>query len=194
MAIQVAAVRIIEGRDVPPVGRWTVDPLHSQVEFSVRHLMIAKVRGRFRVFGGEIDIAEIPEDSMVEVEIDAASIDTGDAQRDAHLRSADFLDVEHYPKLVYHSTSVRPAADAISWEVMGNLTIRDITRPVSLLTEFAGMVTDPYGNFRTAFSAQGQIEREEFGVNWNQALEAGGFVVGKTVNIHLEIEAVLQSS
>lgn len=194
MAIEVAAVRIFEGREVPPAGRWIIDPLHSQVEFSVRHMMIAKVRGRFTVFGGEIDVAEVPEASSVEVDIDAASIQTGDDQRDTHLRSADFLDVERYPKLVYRSTSVRPAPSPTSWEVIGNLSIRDVTRPVRLETEFTGAVTDPFGNFRTGFSAHGDINREDFGVNWNQALEAGGFVVGKTVHIALEIEAILRSS
>jgi polyisoprenoid-binding protein YceI len=190
----VEVVRIVEGREVPPVGRWVIDPAHSQVEFNVRHLMIAKVRGRFQVFGGEIDVAEIPEDSSVRVEIDAASIDTGDAQRDEHLRSPDFLDVKRFPQLVYQSTSVRPAAAADAWELAGHLTIRDVSRPVTILTEFGGGVTDPYGNIRTAFSAKGEIDRDDFGVSWNQALETGGFVVGKTVQIQLEVEAILHSS
>ena len=194
MAIEVVAARIVDGREVPPVGRWMIDPLHSQVEFSVRHMMIAKVRGRFKVFGGEIDVAEVPEASSVEVDIDAASIETGDDQRDAHLRSAEFLDVERYPKLVYKSTSVRPASSPSSWEVIGDLSIRDVTRPVKLETEFTGAVSDPFGNSRIGFSARGEINREDFGVNWNQALEAGGFVVGKTVQIALEIEAILRSS
>ena len=194
MAIEVAAVRIVEGREVPPAGQWIIDPLHSQVEFSVRHMMIAKVRGRFTVFGGGIDIAEAPEASSVEVDIDAASIQTGDDQRDAHLRSADFLNVERYPRLVYRSTAVRPAPSPTSWEVIGNLTIRDVTRPVTLEAEFTGAVTDPFGDFRTGFSAHGEIDREDFGVSWNQALEAGGFLVGKTVQVVLEIEAILRSA
>lgn len=194
MATTVASVRVIEGRDVPPAGRYTIDPLHSQVAFSARHMMIARVRGHFKVFGGEIDIAEVPEQSSVAVEIDAASIDTRDPQRDAHLRSRDFLDVERFPKITFESTGVRRAAAPTEWTVLGNLVIRNVTQPLNLSTEFSGAVSDPYGNLRAAFSARGEIDREEFGITWNQPLEAGGFVVGKTVHVELDVEAIRQQS
>jgi len=174
------------------VGRWNIDASHSQVEFQVRHLMIAKVRGRFRVFSGTVDIAVLPENSAVEVSVDAASIDTGDPQRDAHLRSAEFLDVEHYPTLTYRSTGVRPG-EGDSWMLDGELTIRGVSHPVTLEVEFAGAVSDPWGKLRTAFNATGEMDRDDWGINWNQALESGGWLVGKRVKVNLEVEAVLQS-
>jgi polyisoprenoid-binding protein YceI len=192
MAVEIAAIRIVNGRQVPPVGRWSIDPSHSQVEFQVRHLMIAKVRGRFRVFSGTIDVAVLPENSAVEVSIDAASIDTGDAQRDAHLRSAEFLDVEHHPTITYRSTGVRPG-EGDSWMLDGDLTIRGVSHPVVLEIEFSGAVSDPWGKLRTAFNATGEMDRDDWGINWNQALESGGFLVGKRVKVNLEVEAILQS-
>jgi polyisoprenoid-binding protein YceI len=190
MTVEIIAVRYVDGRAVPPAGIWQIDPGHSEVDFEVRHMMIAKVRGRFNVFEGIVAIGEIPEESYVEVMVDAASIDTGDAKRDQHLRSADFLDVEHYPALRYRSTEVRPGSDD-AWAVTGDLTIKDVTRPVTLAVTFNGAVTDPWGNLRTAFSATGEADREEFGISWNQALEAGGFLVGKIVKMRFEVEAVL---
>ncbi|MCU1377858.1 MAG: YceI family protein [Acidimicrobiales bacterium] len=190
MTVEIVAVRYVDGRAVPPAGVWRIDPSHSEVEFEVRHMMIAKVRGRFNVFEGIVAIAEIPEDSYVEVLVDAASIDTGDEQRDGHLRSADFLDVERYPTLRYRSTEVRPGSDD-GWAVTGDLTIKDVTRPLTLEVSFNGAATDPWGNLRTAFSATGEADREEFGISWNQALEAGGFLVGKVVKMRFEVEAVL---
>jgi polyisoprenoid-binding protein YceI len=185
MAEEIIVVRYVDGREVPPAGVWQIDPVHSEIEFEVRHMMIAKVRGRFNVFEGIVAIAEIPEDSYVEVLVDAASIDTGDEQRDGHLRSADFLDVEHYPTLRYRSAEVLPGTDG-GWAVNGDLTIKDVTRPLTLEVSFNGAATDPWGNLRTAFSANGEIDREEFGISWNQALEAGGFLVGKTVKTRFE--------
>lgn len=169
-----------------------IDPAHSDVQFVARHMMISKVRGRFREFEGWLDIAERPEDSSVEVVIQAASIDTGDSQRDAHLRSPDFLDVEQFPEIRFRSTSVRPAGDDDRYEVVGDLTIRGVTRPVTLDVEFEGIAVDPWGGTRAGFVASGEINREDFDVTWNQALETGGFLVGKGVRVELDVEAVLQ--
>jgi polyisoprenoid-binding protein YceI len=156
-------------------------------------MAIAKVRGRFREFAGTINIAEVPEQSSVEATIQAASIDTGDPDRDTHLRSPEFLDVDHYPAIVFRSTSVA-AADGDQWEVKGDLTIRDRTRPVTIMVEFEGSGQDPWGNIRAGFTGTTTINRDDWGVSWNQALEAGGFLVGKEIKVELNIEAVLQSS
>jgi polyisoprenoid-binding protein YceI len=150
MDVKSAGARIVEGREAPLPGTWKIDPSHSEIQFFVRHMMIAKVRGRFREFEGTIDIAERPEDSRVQVVIEAASIDTRDRTRDEHLRSVDFLDVEHYPEVRFTSTSVTPA-DKARWQVAGDLTVRDVTRPVVLDVEYCGAVVDPWGNLRSGF-------------------------------------------
>jgi polyisoprenoid-binding protein YceI len=142
---KVAQPRIVDGRELPPVGRWRIDPAHSDVQFVARHMMISKVRGHFREFEGWLDIVARPEDSSVEVIIKAASIDTGDPQRDGHLRSPDFLDVERFPEIAYRSTAVRPVAGADRYLVVGDLTIRDVTRSVTLDVEFEGVAVDPWG-------------------------------------------------
>jgi polyisoprenoid-binding protein YceI len=192
MATETKLTRIVEGREIPPPGRWTIDTSHSEVHFTVRHMTISKVRGRFRLFSGMLVIAEVPEASSVDVTIEAASIDTGDEQRDAHLRSAEFLDVERYPHITFRSTSVGPG-DRDRWDVIGDLTIRDVTRTVMLAVEFCGVTPDPWGNIRAGFVGTTEIDREDFDITWNQMLEAGGFVVGKGVKVELDIEAVLQT-
>ncbi len=179
-----------ETRTLPAVGTWTIDASHSEVGFSVRHLGISKTRGRFGSFRGDIVVAERPEDSRVSVEIDADSIDTKDAGRDEHLRSADFFGAEEHPVLTFVTTAVAAAGD--SWKVTGDLTIAGVTKPVVLDTEVSGLATDPWGNERVAFSASTEVNREEFGLTWNAALETGGFLVGKNVKIDIEVEAVLQ--
>jgi polyisoprenoid-binding protein YceI len=188
---KVARSRIVDGRELPPVGRWRIDPAHSDVQFVARHMMVSKVRGHFLEFEGWLGIAARPEDSSVEVSIKAASIDTGDPQRDGHLRSPDFLDVERFPEIPYRSTAVRPVAGD-RYEVVGDLTIRDVTRSVTLDVEFEGVAVDPWGGVRAGFVASGEINREEFDVTWNQALETGWFLVGKGIRIELDVEAVLQ--
>ncbi|MEY2455885.1 MAG: hypothetical protein QOK06_979 [Acidimicrobiaceae bacterium] len=185
-------VRIIGDRLAPLPGRWVIDATHSQLEFEARHLMIAKARGRFSDFSGTITIGDAPERSSVEALINAASIDTGDPQRDAHLRSPDFLDVETYPVIRYQSTAVRPGRGE-HWEVDGELTVRDMVRPFMLDVEFGGSVRDPWGKLRSSFFASAEIDREEFGVTWNQALETGGFLLGKTVKVQVNVEAVRDS-
>jgi polyisoprenoid-binding protein YceI len=190
MAEHTATVRTVEGKELPPAGRWSIDSSHSSIELVARHMMISKVRGHFRKFSGTIFIAEDPEQSWVGATVDAASIDTGDPDRDAHLRSGDFLDVDRFPHLRYHSTSVRPVGD--KWEVAGELTIRDVTQPVMFLVEFCGIAVDPWGNTRAGLLGQTEINREDFLVTWNQVLEAGGFLVGKGVKVEVDVEAVLE--
>jgi len=189
MDVKAAATRIVDGREVPPAGTWQIDPSHSEIQFSVRHMMISKVRGRFREFAGTIEIGERPEDSRVDVVIEAASIDTRDRTRDAHLRSAEFLDVERFPEVRFRSTSARPG-EKDRWDVTGDLKVRDVTRPVVLHVEFCGATVDPWGNLRAGFLADAEIDREEFDITWNQALEAGGFLVGKGVRVDIDVEAI----
>jgi polyisoprenoid-binding protein YceI len=189
MDVKTARTRIVEGREVPPSGTWRIDPSHSEIQFFVRHMMIAKVRGRFREFEGTIHIGDRPEDSRVDIVIEAASIDTRDRTRDEHLRSADFLDVERHPELRFASTSVQ-ADDKDRWHVTGDLTVRDVTRPVVLDVEYDGALVDPWGNLRAGFLATTEIDREDFDITWNQALEAGGFLVGKGVRIEIDVEAI----
>jgi polyisoprenoid-binding protein YceI len=175
---------------LPTTGTWSIDASHSEVAFSVRHLGISKTRGRFGVFAGDIVVAERPEDSRVSVTIDPASVDTKDAGRDEHLRSADFFHVADHPTWTFESTGV--AAQGGRWAVSGDLTIAGVTRPVVLDTEVTGLATDPWGNDRVGFVASTEVNREDFGLTWNAALETGGLLVGKTVKIDLEVEAVLQ--
>ena len=182
-------IRIVEGREIPLPGRWALDPVHSQIQFIARHMMVSKVRGFFREFSGTLLIAEVPEESQVEVTIKAASIDTGDATRDEHLRAPDFLDVERSPDITYRSTAVRPGAGD-KWDVAGLLTIKGVTREVSLSVEFCGVNPDPWGKIRAGFLANTEINREDFDITWNQALETGGFLVGKGIKIEIDAEAV----
>ncbi|NND01680.1 MAG: YceI family protein [Acidimicrobiia bacterium] len=172
---------------LPEAGAWVIDPTHTTVAFSARHLMAAKVRGSFRTFSGEIDVNEDHQASAVSVTIDAASIDTGVEDRDDHLRSPDFLDVENFPTINFKSTAVRQSDDG--FEIEGDLTIRGTSKPVTLSTEYFGVIADPWGNEKALFSANTDIDREEFGLTWNAPLEAGGWLVGKKVNIEIEIQA-----
>jgi polyisoprenoid-binding protein YceI len=178
----------IQTETLPAAGTWTIDPSHSSVEFVVRHLMVAKVRGRFSDFSGTIHVGDTPETSSVEVSISPASISTGDPQRDGHLQSADFFEVEQFPTAGFRSTAVRPVRGG--YAVDGELTVRDVTRPVTLDLEYQGSITDPFGNDKAVFSASTEIDREDFGITWNQALESGGVLVGKKAKIEIEVEAV----
>jgi polyisoprenoid-binding protein YceI len=168
----------------------TIDTTHSGIHFSVRHMVVAKVRGAFKAFGGAVQYdAQNPAASTVAVTIEAGSIDTGVAQRDGHLKGADFFDVERFPTLTFKSTKVEPAG-AGALRVTGDLTIRDVTRPVVLDVEQLGTGKDPWGQTRVAFEAKTSINRTEFGLTWNQALEAGGVLVGEKIEIALEIQTV----
>lgn len=169
---------------------WNIDTAHSGIHFKVRHMVFAKVRGRFAAWSGaiQLDDADLTR-SSVAVEIDAASIDTGVADRDKHLRSADFLDVEQFPKLSFQSKRVEKVDDE-RYRVHGELTIHGVTREVVLDTEYAGTAKDPWGNERAAFAATVSIDRTDFGLEWNQVLEAGGVLVGERIEISLEIQAI----
>lgn len=183
--------RSAAGTTVPAAGTYQIDPSHSSATFQVRHLGLSKVRGSFERFSGAITIAEDPAASSVEVDLEAASFTTGADDRDGHVKSADFLDVETYPSLRYRSTGVRQDGDG--WKVDGELTVRDVTVPVTLDVEFEGAGQDPWGNGRIAFTASTEINREDFGITWNQALETGGVLVGKTVKISIDVQGVEQS-
>ncbi len=169
---------------------WKLDTVHSHVGFSIRHLMISKVTGYFKVWSGTLITDEAnPEASSVEVEIDAASIDTKEPQRDEHLRSADFLDAANYPKITFKSTKVAKEDDE-EYHVTGTLTIHGVSKEVVLDTEYAGRQKDPWGGERAGFSAKTTINRHDFGLAFNMPLEGGGVMVGEKVTITLEIEAV----
>ena len=182
-----STTRTVDGRSVPVAGTYEVDQAHSTVEFVARHLMVSKVRGRFDDYTATIRIAERPEDSTVDVTIQAASISTGDAARDGHLTTGDFLEVDTYPTIEFTTRSVR--AKGSTWAVDGDLTLHGVTKPVTLAVEFGGAATDPWGNTKAFFSASTEIDREHFGLTWNQPLANGGVLVGKKVRIELEIEA-----
>ena len=169
---------------------WNIDTTHSGIHFSVRHMVISKVRGSFRKFSGSVSLDEQdPTASSVSVRIDTASIDTGVQQRDDHLRSPDFFDAEKFPAISFESTKVEKSSDS-GLRVTGKLTIRDITREVVLEAEQLGVGKDPWGNIKAAFEAKTSIDRGDFGLKWNQALETGGVLVGEKIEIALEIQAV----
>jgi polyisoprenoid-binding protein YceI len=175
-------------KEAPAMTRWTLDPVHTEVGFSVRHLMVSTVKGQFRSVAAEVELdPDHPERSRVNATIDAASLDTGNPERDGHLRSADFLDVERFPTVVYRSTAVHRVREG-EVEIAGELTIRDVTRPVALRGSFGGPVTDPWGGRRAGFELTGEIDREAFGLTWNVALESGGVLVGKSVRLHVTAE------
>ncbi|MDI1484632.1 YceI family protein [Polyangium sp. y55x31] len=168
---------------------WNIDATHSTIGFSIRHMVFSKVRGRFLKYTGAIKLEDDVTKSRVEVSIEAASIDTGTAQRDTHLRSADFFDVEKFPELRFRSTRVEDTGGG-RLRVIGDLTIRDVTREVALDAEPAGRGMDPWGNERSGFAATISIDRKDFGLHWNQLLEAGGVLVSDRVDIELDIQAV----
>jgi polyisoprenoid-binding protein YceI len=171
-------------------NNWNIDTVHSGINFSVRHMVVSKVRGRFTKFSGTLtlDDGDLSR-SRVEVAIDAASIDTGTPQRDGHLRSPDFLDAERFPELRFNSARVEKVAED-RYRVTGGLTIRDVTREVVLDVEYGGRAKDPWGNERVGFIAKTSFDRKEFGLGWNQVLEAGGVLVGDRIDIDLEVQGV----
>jgi polyisoprenoid-binding protein YceI len=176
--------------ETPASNRWEIDTSHSDVQFTVRHMVVTKARGRFTRWAGSVDFDENDlTRSSVTVRIDADSIDTGHADRDAHLRSPDFLDAESHPRLEFRSTGI-DRVDVERYRIHGDLTIRGVTRRVTLDAELGGIKADPWGAQRAGFSARTKIDRRDFGLTWNQALEAGGLLVGEKVDIELEVEAV----
>lgn len=173
-------------------GTWTIDPVHSHIEFSVRHLMVSKVRGSFRSYSGKLVVPDDPFQSTLEVSIDAASIDTGDENRDRDLRGEAFLDVERYPTIEYRAAGVHQEGD--HYVVEGDLTIHGVTRRVPLTVELGGVGPDPWGNTRAGFSATAEINRRDFGIDINMPMETGGVVVGDKVNLSFDVELVHSGS
>jgi polyisoprenoid-binding protein YceI len=171
-------------------GTWDIDPVHSDVSFTVRHMMVSKVRGHFRTFSGQIVTADNPLESSVTASVDLSSIDTNNEQRDGHIRSADFLEVERYPTMTYRSTGVHAGGD--DFVLDGELTLKGVTRQVPLTLEINGFGPDAFGGTRAGFSARAEINRSDFDVSFNAVIEGtGGAVIGEKVSIILEIEAVL---
>lgn len=185
------ATRLVDGVEVPIVGTWKLDPQHSSLAFEARHVVVTRMWGRFRRSSGVFHIAERPEDSSVEVTIEAASIDTTHDVADEHLRGQEYLDVETYPTLTFRSTGVRHL-DGDRWEVAGDLTIRDITRPITLEATFNGALPVAYGpKAKLAFTATGHLDRRDYGMTFNIPLPTGGVIVGNEVTITLDAEADL---
>lgn len=172
----------------PEAGTWTIDPDHTRIGFVARHLMASKVRGTFGSFAGSIDIAEDLTDSKVDVSIDTASVNTNAEDRDNHLRSEDFFEVEQFPTMRFESTEIKDLGDG-KFEVTGDLTIKDVTKPVTLDTTYLGIVPDPWGNAKAMLEATTKINREDWGLTWNAALETGGVLVSKEITIELEVQA-----
>ncbi len=179
--------------DIPgyKAGTWVLDASHSEVGFSVRHMMISKVRGHFNIKEATLVAPENPLEATLTAKVDAASLDTKDEGRDGHLRSADFFDVETYPNITFASTGVR--IEGGDFLVDGELTIKDVTKPVTFEVDFGGFGTDPWGNYKAGATAKTVINREDFGLTWNAALETGGVLVGKDVTIELDLQGSVQA-
>jgi polyisoprenoid-binding protein YceI len=188
---QTQAPRALEGLARPEPGDWKLDPVHTSVTFTARQLIVGKVRGKFTNIAGAIHISEDPAQSWVEVEIDPASVETGNEKRDAHLLSPDFFAVERYPEITFRSTKIEGSSPA-RFVVHGDLTVHGVTRPVTLDVEYHGRASDRPGGRRAAFSATTAVHRDDFEVTWNAALEGGGLVVGKKIHLKLEVEAIKQ--
>ncbi len=190
--MSITPTRTPDGHVLPAAGTWDIDPGHTDVSFVGRHFMVTKVRGRFTGVTGAVVITDDLADSRVDVTIDMASVQSGSAARDDHLRSAELFDVEQYPQATFRSTDV-------AWEgehgtVFGDLTIHGVTRHVPLEVTFEGYVRDPWGGHRAMFSARTKVNREHFGVTWNQTLETGGVLVSKEIQIEIDLETVLRDA
>jgi polyisoprenoid-binding protein YceI len=182
--------RVVDGTELPAAGTWEIDPGHAEVAFIGRHFMLTKVRGRFTRISGAIRIAEDPHDSTAEVTIDMRSVDSGSAARDEHLRSADFFDAARYPTATFSGRASR--WHGAHGQLVGELTIRDVTRPVTLDVEYSGNAADPWGGHRAVFAAAATVNREDWGLTWNMPLDNGGLLVSKEIRIEIEMETVLQ--
>jgi polyisoprenoid-binding protein YceI len=185
-----AVTRLAGGAELPAPGRWQIDPGHTELAFIGRHFMLTKVRGRFTGVSGAIRVAEEPGDSTAEVTIDMTSVESGSQARDEHLRSADFFDAARHPQATFAGRVAR-------WEgtrglLAGELTIRGVTRPVTLQAEYLGHAADPWGGHRAVFTAAGTLDREDWGLTWNLPLDGGGLLVSREIRIEIELEAVLQ--
>jgi polyisoprenoid-binding protein YceI len=188
-ATETPGTRDFEGVTIPTPGTFDLDPAHTRIGFSARHMMVSKVRGRFAEFTGSITVADDPYQSTAAADIKAGSIDTGQPDRDGHLVSADFLNVEKWPELTFRTTRITGHERNV-FTVVGNLTIKDVTREVELTLEIEGVGNSPYGKQVMGFTLTTEISREDYGMTWNVAVEGGGVLVGKTVKIEIEGEAV----
>jgi polyisoprenoid-binding protein YceI len=185
-------LRVVDGAQLPAAGTYVLDPTHTRIGFIARHLMVTKVRGSFGEFDGSITIAEDVAKSTAQATIRALSIETGVADRDNHLRSGDFLEAEKYPELTFANARV-VAQKGEKFKVLGDLTIKGVTKEVELDVELDGVVTDPFGNEKLAVTASTEINREDFGMTWNAALETGGVLVSQKIVIEIEAQAVRQA-
>jgi len=192
MTDSAASTRAFEGLQIPAAGTYVLDAAHKRVGFVARHLMVSKVRGNFGEATATITVGEDPLASAVTASITAASIATGQPDRDNHLRSGDFFDAEKYPTLEYRSTGIK-SHSGNEFVLEGELTIKDVTKPVEMLVEFEGAGRSPYGQDVFGFSASTEINREDWGLTWNVALESGGFMVSKNIKIEIEGEAIRQA-
>ena len=184
-------VRIVDGNLVPVPGTWEFDPGHTEVGFEGRHLVVTRVRGRFNKFVGRLIVAAKPEESVAELVIDAASVESGFKDRDEHLRSPDWFDVERHPTITFRSGRLSHATGS-HWKAEGELTLKGITRPVELDVEFSGAVNDPWGNSKIGATVTGKVDRHQFDLLWNLPLGAGGVVAARSVQLTVNVEAVLQ--
>jgi polyisoprenoid-binding protein YceI len=186
-----SATRVVEHIELPAAGTWTIDPGHAEVGFVGRHFGLTKVRGRFTDVEGSVTVGERPDSSDVKVVIGMASVSSGDTARDDHLRSEDFFDVVNHPQATFRSTGV--VTTGAEGRITGDLTIKGITRPVTLAAEYVGHATDPWGADRAVFSAAATINREDWDLTWNMVLEAGGLLVSKEIRLEIEVELVRAS-
>ena len=181
--------RMLGDVEAPATGTWVFDPEHTRFGFIGRHLMVTKVRGVFHEWTGKVVIGETPEESSVEVALKAATVETGVEMRDKNLRSANFFEVEKYPEITFKSTKVEPTGKK-TLRLTGDLTVKEVSRPLTLDVEYNGVVYDPADRVRASFSAEAEILREDWGLTWNQAIESGGFLVGPKVKIEIDVEIV----
>ena len=172
--------------------KWSIDPAHSEITFKVKHLMISNVKGEFKTFQANIDGEDFTT-STISANIDTTSIATNNNDRDTHLKSPDFFEVEKYPEITFVSTSIKKVDDD-EFKLVGDLTIKGTTKEITLDTEFGGFMKDPYGNEKAGFSINGKLNRKDFGLNWNAALEAGGVMVGNEIKIYAEVQFIKQVS
>ncbi|MFC7344648.1 YceI family protein [Saccharopolyspora griseoalba] len=184
-------LRRVGGADLPAPGLWRIDPVHSSIQVTAKHLGISSVHGRFNDFSGEVRIANPVESSQVEARIVASSVDTGNSMRDDHLRAADFLDVEQHPEITFRSTGLR-SRGGDRWDLSGDLALCGVTRPVVLDTQFGGVGPDPWGGTRASAAATAQLRRDDFAMTFNQALQTGIAAVGTTLKVAIDIQAVRQ--
>ncbi|HEV7653431.1 MAG TPA: YceI family protein [Mycobacteriales bacterium] len=185
-----AATRVVGGVELPAPGTWALDPGHAEVGFVGRHFMLTKVRGRFTGVAGTVTVGTDPAGSRVSVVMDTTTLSSGDDARDAHLRSADFFDVERHPTATYESSEVR--WDGTTGTMTGDLTIKGVRRPVTLAVEYVGYAYDPWDHHRAVFSARGTVNREDWGLTWNMPVARGGVLVSREIELVLEVELVLQ--